>query len=254
MTDEIPSRFPQQSRSLFGFMERRQSPRSSGEHPVCETCQHTVEPFLVNRCHGCNQYAHRECRETMSIGVTWRVEMCISCTSYVRQLLRIVRATEARRFRGWDEYLWFGSVIRACHNFGTMPETDYRALNAVQTYIKDGVANGLHIWQSHSLASPTERGDPSPRGSVVVRGNSPSPIGKLLPAPPPQPMSQGLPMPKAVSEGASAEQGERFFLEVQVRFLHRGRDQGNGVKFQQVREQGEMEKLTSLQRLGVMRR
>ena len=133
--------------------------------------------------------------------------MCISCTSYVRQLLRIVRATDARRFRGWDEDFWFGSVIRACHNFGTMPETDYRALNAVQTYIKDGVANGLHIWQSHSLASPTERGDPSPRGSVVVRGNSPSPTGNLLPASPPQPISQGLPMPKAVSEGASAGQG-----------------------------------------------
>ena len=207
MTDEIPSRFPQQSRSLFGFMERRQSPRSSGEHPVCETCQHTVEPSLVNRCHGCNQYAHRECRETMSIGVTWRVEMCIRCTSYVRQLLRIIRATEARRFKGWDEDLWFGSVIRACHNVGTMPESDYRALNAVQTYIKDGVASGLHVWQSHSLASPTERGDPSPRGSVVVRGNSPSPTGNLLPAPPPQPISQGLPMPKAVSEGASAGQG-----------------------------------------------
>ena len=128
MTDEIPSRFPQQSRGLFGFMERRQSPRSSGEHPVCETCQHTVEPSLVNRCHGCNQYAHRECRETMSIGVTWRVEMCISCTSYVRQLLRIVRATEARRFRGWDEEFWFGSVIRACHNVGTMLETSLQGI------------------------------------------------------------------------------------------------------------------------------
>ena len=42
---------------------------------------------------------------------------------------------------------------------------------------------------------------------MVVRGNSPSPTGKLLPAPPPQPISQGLPMPKAVSEGASAGQG-----------------------------------------------
>ena len=88
-----------------------------------------------------------------------------------------------------------------------MPESDYRALNAVQTYIKDGVASGLHVWQSHSLASPTERGDPSPRGSVVIRGKSPSPTGNLLPAPPPQPISQGLPMPKAVSEGASAGQG-----------------------------------------------
>merc|ERR1711989_161634 len=97
--------------------------------------------------------------------------------------------------------------MNACHGVGTMPETDYSALTAVQTYIKDGVASGLRIWQSHSLASPTERGDPSPRGSVVIRGKSPSPAGSLLPAPPPQPMSQGLPMPKAVSEDASARQG-----------------------------------------------
>ena len=170
---------------------------------MCETCQHTVGPFLYNRCHGCNHFAHQDCHETMSIGVTWRVEMCIGCTSYVRQLLRIVRATEARRFRGWDEEFWFGSVIRACHNVGTMPESDYRALNAVQTYIKDGIASGLHVWQSHSLASPTERGDPSPRPSVVIRGKSPSPIGNLLPAAPPQ----GLPVPKAGSESTSAEQG-----------------------------------------------
>ena len=170
MTDEIPQRFPQQSQSrgLFGFGERRPSPRSSGEPHVCETCQHAVEPFLYNRCHGCNQYAHQDCHETMSIGITWRVEMCISCTNYVRQLLRIVRATEARRFRGWDEDRWFASVVDACHGVGTMPEADYRALTAVQTYIKDGVASGLRIWQSHSLASPTERGDPSPRGSVVI--------------------------------------------------------------------------------------
>ena len=133
--------------------------------------------------------------------------MCMGCTNYVRQLLRIVRATEARRLRGWNEDRWFASVADACHGVGTMPEADYKALNAVQIYIKDGIASGLHVWQSHSLASPTERGDPSPRGSVVIRGKSPSPTGNLLPAAPPQPMSQGLPVPKAGSESASAEQG-----------------------------------------------
>ena len=87
-----------------------------------------------------------------------------------------------------------------------MPEADYNALNALQTYIKDAVTAGLRVWQSQSRA-PTERGEPqSLLGSVMSRGNSPSPTGDLLPAIP-QPISQGLPMPKAVREGASAEQG-----------------------------------------------
>ena len=209
MSDEIPQRFPQQSQSrgFFGFGERRPSPRSSGEPHVCETCQHTVVATLYNRCRACNQYAHQECHETMSIGTTWRVEMCVCCADYVRRLLRIVRATEARRLSSWQAESWFGRVVEASHGVGTMPEADYNALNALQTYFKDAVANGLRVWQSQSLASPTERGEPqSPPGSVVPRGNSPSPTGDLLPAPP-QPISQGLPMPKAVSEGASAEQG-----------------------------------------------
>ena len=131
--------------------------------------------------------------------------MCMGCTNYVRQLLRIIRATEARRLRGWNEDNWFASVLDACNGVGTMPEADYKALNAVQIYIKDGIANGLHVWQSHSLVSPTERGEPSPRPTVVIRGKSPSPTGNLLPAAPPQ----GQPVPIAGSESATAELGGR---------------------------------------------
>ena len=207
MTDEIPARFPQQSQSrgFFGLGERRPSPRSSSESHVCETCRQSVEPSLYNLCRGCNQYAHQDCQETMSIGVIWRLGMCMGCTNYVRQLLRIIRATEARRLRGWNEDNWFASVLDACNGVGTMPEADYKALNAVQIYIKDGIAGGLHVWQSHSLVSPTERGEPSPRPTVVIRGKSPSPTGSLLPAAPPQ----GQPVPIAGSESATAELGGR---------------------------------------------
>jgi len=99
MSDGIPQRFPQQSQSsslllpspgrYFGFGgratpkqeagERRPSPRSSGGTPICETCQQSVDPLLYNICRGCNQYAHRECHETLSIGMTWRTEMCVLC-------------------------------------------------------------------------------------------------------------------------------------------------------------------------------
>ena len=121
----------------------------------------------------------------------------------VKHLLRIIRATERLRFRGWNEDNWFASVLDACNGVGTMPEADYRALEAAQIYIKDGIASGLHVWQQHSLVSPTERGEPSPRPTVVIRGKSPSPTGNLLPAVPPQEQ----PVPKAGSENAPAEPG-----------------------------------------------
>ena len=120
--------------------------------------------------------------------------MCVCCTDYVRRLLRIVRAIEARRFRSWQAESWFKTVVDASNGVGAMPEADYNALNALQTYFKDAIASGLRVWQSHSLASPTERGDP------------PSPTGALLPAPA-KPISLGLPVPKAVSVEAPAEQG-----------------------------------------------
>ena len=77
MSDDVPPRFPSQPRSFFGFGERRPSPRSSGEVHMCETCQQPVDPVLYNKCHGCNQFAHGECHEVMSIGTTWRTDMCV---------------------------------------------------------------------------------------------------------------------------------------------------------------------------------
>ena len=98
--------------------------------------------------------------------------MCVCCTDYVRRLLRIVRATEKRRFRNWQAEVWFKTVVDASIGVIAMPEAYYNALNAVQTYFSNAISNGLQVWQSHSMATPTERED------------LPSPIGALLPAPP----------------------------------------------------------------------
>ena len=99
MSGGIPQRFPQQSQSsslrlpspgrMFGFSSRttpkqeavegRPSPAGSGVNPVCETCQQPVDPLLHNICRGCNLHAHRDCYETLSIGVTWRTDVCALC-------------------------------------------------------------------------------------------------------------------------------------------------------------------------------
>ena len=118
--------------------------------------------------------------------------MC--CTEYVRRLLRIVRAIGARRFRSWQAETWFKTVVDASNGLAAMPEADYNALNAVQTYFSNAISGGLRVWQTHSIATPTERADPL------------SPMAALMPAPP-KPISPGPPMPKAVSADASAEQG-----------------------------------------------
>ena len=117
--------------------------------------------------------------------------MC--CADYVRRLIRIVKATEARRFSNWQAEVWFKAVVEASNGLRPMPEANYDALSTLQDYISNAIAGGLHVYQSHSLASPTEQGEPSP-------------ANLLLPAPA-KPIPPGPPTPKAVSVDASAEQG-----------------------------------------------
>ena len=118
--------------------------------------------------------------------------MC--CADYMRRLIRIVKATEVRRFSNWQAEVWFKSVVDASNGLTPMPEANYDASSTLQNYFSIAISSGLQVYQSHSLATPTERGDP------------PCPTGALLPAPA-KPISPGLPMPKAVSVDASAEQG-----------------------------------------------
>ena len=75
-----------------------------------------------------------------------------------------------------------------------MPEATYESLSALQNYLCNALRGGLHLYQSHSMRSPTEQGEPSPTGF-------------LMPAPA-KPIPPGLPTPKIAAMGAFAEQGE----------------------------------------------
>ena len=119
--------------------------------------------------------------------------MCVCCTDYVRRLIRIVKATEARRFSNWQAEVWFKAVVEASNGLRPMPEANYDALSTVQNYLCNAISGGLHVYQSHSLGSPTEQGEPSPTGF-------------LMPAPA-KPIPPGLPTPKIAAMGAFAEQG-----------------------------------------------
>ena len=74
-----------------------------------------------------------------------------------------------------------------------MPEATYESLIALQNYLYNALRDGLHVYQSHSMRSPTEQGDPSP-------------TGLLMPAPA-KPIPPGPPTPKVGAVGAIAEQG-----------------------------------------------
>ena len=74
-----------------------------------------------------------------------------------------------------------------------MPEATYEALSTLQNYLCNAISGGLHVYQSHSLGSPTEQGEPSPTGF-------------LIPAPA-KPIPPGLPTPKVGAVGAFTEQG-----------------------------------------------
>ena len=74
-----------------------------------------------------------------------------------------------------------------------MPEATCESLSTLQNYLCNALRGGLHLYQSHSMRSPTEQGDPSP-------------TGLLMPAPA-KPIPPGPPTPKVGAVGAVAEQG-----------------------------------------------
>ena len=46
----------------------------------CETCGQSLEPHDARiRCNVCNLWIHDGCIEVLSIGYSWRAEMCLAC-------------------------------------------------------------------------------------------------------------------------------------------------------------------------------
>ena len=74
-----------------------------------------------------------------------------------------------------------------------MPEATYESLTILQNFLYNALRDGLHVYQSHSMRSPTVAGDPSPT--------------RLLMPPPAKPIPPGPPTPKAGALGAVVEEG-----------------------------------------------
>ena len=200
MSGGLPQRLPQQSQSssslrlpsprgLFDFsrrispkqgsVENRPSPSRSALNTVCETCQQPVDPVLANICRGCNQHAHLGCHETLTIGETWNMQMCMCCTHHVKHVLRIVRAVEARHYSSWREEEWFQTILDVHLGVAILPETTNESLITLQNFMLNALRDNLHVWQSHSMRTPTTDADPSPTGLPV-----PAPPKPIPPEPP----------------------------------------------------------------------
>ena len=74
-----------------------------------------------------------------------------------------------------------------------MPETTHESLTTLQAFMLNALQDGLHVYRSRSMKTPTVDGDPSP-------------TGLLMPAPA-KPIPPGPPTPKVGAVGAVAEQG-----------------------------------------------
>jgi len=125
------------------------------------------------------------------------MQMCLCCTNHVEHLLRIVRASEDNSFRFWREEEWFRTILDAHFGESTVPETTNESLIMLQNFMLNALRDNLHVWQSHSLRTPTAEADPSP-------------TGLLFPAPP-RTVPPGLPTPIAEVGvlNAEADQGGR---------------------------------------------
>ena len=64
----------------------------------CETCGQSLEPYEDQvQCSVCDLWIHAGCVEVLSIGYSWRAEMCLACQQKSTRKLRVVKALERRR-------------------------------------------------------------------------------------------------------------------------------------------------------------
>merc|ERR1711989_34004 len=96
-----------------GFEPRSYGGASVAERPRqrqigCETCGQSLEPHQPRvRCNVCSLWIHDECIETLSIGYSWRAEMCLACQQRLTRKLRVIKALELRRGNRWNADDWF---------------------------------------------------------------------------------------------------------------------------------------------------
>ena len=97
-------RVPPQTAQGFVALEPRMSQgvsvadRPRQRQVGCETCGQSLEPYEDKvRCSVCNLWIHVGCVEILSIGYSWRAEMCLACQQKSTRKLRVIKALEQRR-------------------------------------------------------------------------------------------------------------------------------------------------------------
>merc|ERR1712175_17039 len=122
-----------------GFEPRSYGGASVAERPRqrqigCETCGQSLEPHQARvRCTVCSLWIHDECVETLSIGHSWRAEMCLACQQRSTRKLRVIKALELRRGNRWDADDWFQRFredVRLGGEFGVSRNRDLNELES----------------------------------------------------------------------------------------------------------------------------
>ena len=128
---------------------RRGSSRRSGDRPnfniwgsydVCTTCD-TVVRENGTRCSGCDRRSHDHCRDEMTLGENYRIDMCYVCIAHVKHALRKARAIGAFQRRNEDD--WFKDILDYVWADVPIDPTGFRVLNELKLFIVASLQNGM---------------------------------------------------------------------------------------------------------------
>ena len=115
---------PQPTQGFVAFEPRTSEGVSVADRPRqrqvgCETCGQSLEPYEDKvRCSVCNLWIHVGCVEILSIGYSWRAEMCLACQQKSTRKRRVIKALELRRGSQWDGDQWFRDLQVNVRNNG----------------------------------------------------------------------------------------------------------------------------------------
>ena len=126
----------------------RSSERPQMEDLPCETCCQKLEPHQqLVQCSGCGKWTHEQCQEQLDIGMRWHVEMCLMCKNKVAHLLRIVAASETRRWRHWSEDEWFQNLLGQVTHGLRLVQTTNDVLNRLAFFMATALDARLNYWE-----------------------------------------------------------------------------------------------------------
>ena len=177
----------------------------------CETCHQKLEPYQQKvQCSGCGKCIHERCQENLDIGMRWHALMCLMCKNKVAHWLRIVEASQKRRFRYWNEDEWFQNLLHQVTSGLRLVQTSDENLNSLAYFMAAALDAKLIYWEDPKrvFISPTEGYD-SPhsraREESVQRAVEPPglPTPKAEPTVPQEFMQQGAALSSRPAAGCT---------------------------------------------------